>query len=653
VEDEVYYGAPELETYNGLVDALSTASDKETVTKTILGLTPAQEAIETSKTKYAAYVAAVKEAEDWLDNNPGDKNDYVKLQEYMTADDQIEEWGWPNGPVQVIIPNYGLDGYAGTLSAEAIEKETEYLKEMLLKAKRSTYDFGSDITSELVNPDFEEAGGKGWKLDSSNGGTDKLTDWHGGSDANHCAEAYNQNFDVYQELEGLPDGLYEVSVQAFYRTAGNKDAWVAYEADKEMVGNAKVLSEVYLNEFSTPVRNVMEIQFDENLANQCYSPKDDKDNGNATTPPFTLNGMKSASAAFSLDDPEKNFTMAAYGIVTDGKIRLGIRNLTGSNGSRWTLWDNFKLTYRAKDPATAQKVLTIKSKELGALIDENRGNMTATALDEAVYWHEESKKTDLNDNVKYTMLEATNKAINAVKDNVKAVEAYKKANLAYNKAYYDLNVASPLDENNPTEIWSKVLVMENELEGDAYKDVESDEELNELTAKIEQLTEEMYAAIDVLNAQTMLEDLAKATDEEPVDVTPYLVNPGFEDEETLMNGWTYEKVSGDTGAVLNSDSKFTINDERCGKRVFNIWSSKAPEGGFYVAQTIKCLPAGTYKLEALLASDKDNVITLSANDDAVDFKMVGDKATASMQHSSSRLEAQLPQKAIFARQKQI
>jgi hypothetical protein len=385
---------------------------------------------------------------------------------------------------------------------------------------------------------------------------------------------------------------------------------------------------VYLNEFSTPVRNVMEIQFDENLANQCYSPKDDKDNGNATTPPFTLNGMKSASAAFSLDDPEKNFTMAAYGIVTDGKIRLGIRNLTGSNGSRWTLWDNFKLTYRAKDPATAQKVLTIKSKELGALIDENRGNMTATALDEAVYWHEESKKTDLNDNVKYTMLEATNKAINAVKDNVKAVEAYKKANLAYNKAYYDLNVASPLDENNPTEIWSKVLVMENELEGDAYKDVESDEELNELTAKIEQLTEEMYAAIDVLNAQTMLEDLAKATDEEPVDVTPYLVNPGFEDEETLMNGWTYEKVSGDTGAVLNSDSKFTINDERCGKRVFNIWSSKAPEGGFYVAQTIKCLPAGTYKLEALLASDKDNVITLSANDDAVDFKMVGDKATA-------------------------
>lgn len=616
VEDEVYYGAPELETYNGLVDALSTASDKETVTKTILGLSPAQEAIETSKTKYAAYVAAVKEAEDWLENNPGTKNDYVKLQEYMTADDQIEEWGWPNGPVQVIIPNYGVDGYAGTLSAEAIEKETEYVKEMLLKAKRSTYDFGSDITSELVNPNFEEADGKGWKLDSSNGGTEKLTNWRGGSDSNHCAEAFNQNFDVYQELEGLPDGLYEVSVQAFYRTAANKEAWEAYQTDKEMVGSAKVLSEVYLNEFSTPIRNVMEIQFadkelDENNTN-TYHPEN--------TVIYTLDGMVSASNAFNLEDPARNFTMAAYGIVTDGKIRLGIRNLTGSNDKRWTLWDNFKLTYRAKDPATAQKVLTIKSKELGALIDENRGNMTATALQEAVYRHEESQKTNLNDNVKYTVLEATNKAINAVKDNVKAVEAYKKANLAYDNAYYDLNVASPLDENNPTEIWSKVLVMDKELEGDAYKDVESDEELNELTAKIEQLTEEMYAAIDVLNAQTMLEDLAKATDEEPVDVTKYIVNPDFEDAETLMNGWTYYKGS-DSGAAKNEGDK-RIDDERCGNYIFNTWNGKAPDGGFYVAQTIKCLPAGTYKLEAILSSDKNNVITLSANENSADFTMV-------------------------------
>ena len=43
----------------------------------------------------------------------------------------------------------------------------------------------------------------------------------GDNHVNFTAENWNTNFDVYQDLAGLPNGYYELSAQAFYRAGGN------------------------------------------------------------------------------------------------------------------------------------------------------------------------------------------------------------------------------------------------------------------------------------------------------------------------------------------------------------------------------------------------------------------------------------------------
>ncbi len=209
---------------------------------------------------------------------------------------------------------------------------------------------GSDITYMIKNAGFELAGGEGWV------GADRITNPHGGSADNYCAEAYNQNFDVYQDVTGLPNGVYKVSFQAFYRSAGNATAWAGRESDV-------VLSEVYFNDFTTPVKNVMSIEYDENLANNCWETP------NGT---YTLDGMAGASAAFSLDDESMNFTQHIYGLVTDGTMRLGIRQTENSaaQSSRWTLWDNFKLTYMDKNEVALADVIASLTKTANSLLEE-------------------------------------------------------------------------------------------------------------------------------------------------------------------------------------------------------------------------------------------------------------------------------------------
>ena len=638
-DGEVYYGTPEKDAYDEVIAELTSAGTKEAVSEAILKMDAAVDAVDASKKNYAAYVAALENVRQWLDNNSGASDDYYKLLDYMEAEEQIEDWEWPNGPAKVIIPDYLQGGYAGILSAADIATETKYVEAMLEAATSSSLTDGSDLTHMITNPNFEEKDGKGWSTDTSNGGDANINSWRGGKAENYCAEAFERNFDVYQEIgtdeKPLPDGFYEVSVQSFYRTGWNKSAWDAYQADPKMEGEAKVLSEVYLNDFAAPVKNVMEIQFDTNLETNCYSPADDASNGDAKTAPFTLNGMNSASAAFSLTDPAKNFTVSTYAWVTGGKIRLGIRNLTGSNGGRWTVWDNFKLIYREKNAEVATVVLKNKAKEMNDLKDNS--DIISKVEDEATSINEQAQGKSLTVDQKCALIVQANDMIATIKENVKAVEEFKKSKLGYDAACGKLDEVAPYndyEEDDLPEIWKKVDNMDDDLKNNPYRSLESTEDLNKVTDDLEKLTEEISEAIALIKADEMLQELAKATDDNPVEITKYLVNPDFEDEtlnqetgEKQLGGWNCY-IGYDTHIVKN-EGNTSINDERCKNYLFNTWNweGKSPED-FWLSQTIKCLVAGTYKLTAILASDPGNVITLSANDDAADFTMEGDNKTA-------------------------
>lgn len=594
-DGEVYYGAPEKAYYEGLAAALSNASDKDAVSAAILKMDLAVDSVATSKKNYAEYVAALVNAHKWLEENVGDDDNFYKLSDYMEAEnaEDVAAWEFPNGPAKVIIPDYGVGGFEGILSAEAIAEETTYLKNLLAEATRSTLADGSDLTSLINNPGFEEADGKGWKLDSSKGGTTSLTNWHGGNADNYCAEAYQQNFDIYQEIEGVKDGLYEVSVQAFYRTAHNKAAYEAYLNDPEMKGDAKVYPEVYINEFSSKIRNVMEIQFadkelDEKNTN-TYHPDD--------TEIYTLDGMTSASNAFSLENPARNFTMSAYGVVQNGKIRIGLRKLEGpTNAGQWTLWDNFKLTYRAKNPEVAAKVLASKSEELAELLETESDNMTDPVLKSTQEAYEESKKTNLNDAAKYEVLIETNDALVAAKENIEKVTAYKAAIEAYNTAGDELNKKDPANQN---EVWDEVDDMDEELAGDAFANL-STEELAELIAKIDKTTEDINAAIDDIKIAEKIAEMADASDDKPYDATSWIVNPDMEDHpNNTMTGWDFWKAKGN--GPVKADGGITGAS-------LEAWSGTVgADLEFTAYQTITKLPAGKYTLSAKAANASNGV----------------------------------------------
>lgn len=599
-EGETYYGKPEKQNYETILATLSDASNKDAVSAAILNVDAAVDKVTTSKTNYAAYVAALATAQKWLEENFGDDESFYKLSDYMEANDaeSVATWEFPNGPAKVIIPDYGVGGYEGILSAEEIATETTYLQNLLAEATRSTLADGSDLTSLIKNPGFEEADGKGWSLDTSKGGTGSLTNWHGGNANNYCAEAFQQNFDIYQEIEGVKDGLYEVSVQAFYRTAANQAAYEAYVNDPEMKGDAKVYPEVYINEFSSKIRNVMEIQFKDKELDEANTNTYHPDG----TEVYTLDGMTSASNAFSLTDPTRNFTMSAYGIVQDGKLRLGLRKLDGpTNAAQWTLWDNFKLTYRAKNPEVAAKVLASKSQELADLIENSSDAMTDPILKLAQDAYKESIKTDLNNTAKYDVLIETNEALVAAQENIKLIDAYKAAEQAYDDACTALETIDPT-----AAIFAEVKEMDEEIAGDAYMDL-NNEDLDDLTVRVKALTDKVNAAKADAEMKKVKEEMASASDDDPYDATSFIVNPDLSIGKA--DGWTVMALGQNNG--YQDNSTYTNGDASLNQFI-ECWRPGAILSDGTIEQTTAAtLPAGTYTLGADINAKWQNDATVA------------------------------------------
>ena len=607
-----------LDDYNNAIPNYGKAQNAEELLDAVQKLVSLSDSVQNNANAYKAYKDRVDGLKAGIDNGEIDLDgpDADILFDYL--DDLGEEFG-PNSETAV---EYGFkNGYSAyiianrLLKTEEITEELEFLNKLYDAAVRTSLKDGTDLTNLIVNPGFEEdlvdGKGKGWNLDTSKGGTGSLTNWRGGDSKNYCAEAYEQNFDVYQEIEGLKDGIYEVSVQALYRGGWPEAAWDNYKKDPEMKGDAKVYSEVYLNEFYTPIRNVMEITLDDVsqfTSKDNYSSFAVTGEGGETTNVFVPNGMASASTSFSLEDPEKNYTMSAYGLVTDGKIRLGIRRLTTppSNAGTWTLWDNFKLTYRAKNPELAAQVLDAKAKELNELLTTSEENMTDPVIQNSVYAYTESQKSNLSDAAKYEVLIETNDALVAAKENIQQVGAYKTAYEAYQAACDELE---KLDESQEADIWDQIDEMDDELDGDdgaAFRSL-STEDLVTLIAKVEDFTKEVQAAIDDIKLAEKIAEMADATDDKPYDATSWIINPDMEDSSQDSNadaskkmaGWDFWKAKGN-GPVKGSDG---ING-----RSLEAWSGTiGAELEFTAYQTLTGLPAGKYELSAKAANASNGV----------------------------------------------
>ena len=219
-----------------------------------------------------------------------------------------------------------------------------------------TPDHPMDMTSRIQNADCESS--SGWRGNPTYGG-----DWE-----NRNAERWFAEFDVYQELKGLPDGWYRLTAQGFYRYGDWKEqqdltyngwgemrdenvannvyamATVPWAVISRRIGQEKLYAMLYANEAETPLPSIFDFAHDEQLH------YDDVETEFGWIP----NTMSAASRAFT--DGEYPVELTVY--VHDGTLRLGVRKSLGYKND-WAIWDNFHLYYlgnQAPDNSRAESI---------------------------------------------------------------------------------------------------------------------------------------------------------------------------------------------------------------------------------------------------------------------------------------------------------
>ncbi len=137
----------------------------------------------------------------------------------------------------------------------------------------------------------------------------------------------SQMFDSWQVLTNLPDGMYNLKVQGFYRynnTDGNtNDIAAATHAD----GTEHINSFFYANAVEMPLTSIA----DETSLALCGAM------------PFS---QGEAAVAFGKGAYQNELSVE----VTNGELKLGVKKIA-HEGCDWTVWDNFELYYLGEVPA--------------------------------------------------------------------------------------------------------------------------------------------------------------------------------------------------------------------------------------------------------------------------------------------------------------
>lgn len=145
---------------------------------------------------------------------------------------------------------------------------------------------------------------------------------------NGVGEVYENKFDVYQEFEGVANGVYEIRAKAFFRWGYAQQAWDNRNTDTPT-------TQLYANDIAVNVANIASDYFTSapwvweqdfvQVAENVYLP----------------NNRNPAAQAFW----EGKYENVVRVMVTDGKLRIGIRNLNGVNSGAWSCFDDFRVSF--------------------------------------------------------------------------------------------------------------------------------------------------------------------------------------------------------------------------------------------------------------------------------------------------------------------
>jgi hypothetical protein len=391
--------------------------------------------------------------------------------------------------------------------------------------------------------------------------TGDYTAW-GGVDDNKCVEQWNRTFDMSQTITGLPNGIYSMQCQGFYRMGGGgNDASIAATARNN--GTEELHAKYYINGTEGSLKSILDY-------NRAYSNNSTYNTSSAVTVGgrnvYVPNTLDRASACLR-DGEYLNEPIQA--VVTDGTLKIGFRK-TVSATNDWAAYDNVVLTYYGMDLSalvtTYEKLLSEAKALQGQLMQANAKN----DLDEAIKMAETNMNTSSQ-----TWLETIISVLNT------AIDAARSSNANYTGV---------------------ILTAVNNMK------VQSTSE--SVKAELQTLYETGgYTSVADVYATYQRLEVASLTPVAGTSYTSVILNPSF--ELGNMVGWNTLDTGGDTGVFRTNNSTYSFSDTS-GDWLFNTWDQGIKT--LDIGQTVTGLPRGFYTLSAIVASFGDaSTIILTAN----------------------------------------
>ena len=217
--------------------------------------------------------------------------------------------------------SFSLDGFWQFVSKE--ERMDDLLK--------ATKDNPKDATWLVPGFDFanQDDRNAGWKNEFKGAGNNQIN----GRMYNCAVESWSNSVgSFYQDITGLPNGTYGLTLQGYYR-----DGSTSAIGPKHTNGTEVIRAFYFANEVSAPLLSICENGVDDYIEGAFEDTYDDGywypgDGGKA---------LGNAAQAFYMGyywNPEIQV------IVTNGTLRIGVKKEAGV-GDDWTVFDNFRLTY--------------------------------------------------------------------------------------------------------------------------------------------------------------------------------------------------------------------------------------------------------------------------------------------------------------------
>ena len=313
--------------------------------KTINAAADAIAAANTSIQAYQTLGTAVVSAQTRYDNNEAVYTTSAEAKAVFSAAKASAEAAYNDGTV--------ADADVPAAIQALNEAVTKYV--IYDNAKLASKDNHVDISNVLVNADFATMDKTGWTVKKGSMG------FQAGNKV-EAGEFFNCDFDLQQQIVGLPAGTYYLKSKAYYRTGSdpkayadddqtvksyevNENAFLYFSTDGETRSAEETLKPIAACQIAGADLNEYAHLGDTNGLTKYVEGADDNESK------WIPNNMITAQAFFKSETVGSNYETEPLKIVYDGKSAFYIgayKDVKVTND--WTILKNFTLEYAGYDP---------------------------------------------------------------------------------------------------------------------------------------------------------------------------------------------------------------------------------------------------------------------------------------------------------------